>query len=68
MLDSSITTFFEHDPTKLLWLTHVTSDGKVYYITSDLTRSEYQLANINCEVIRNKQSIQVKIHWSCIHE
>ena len=45
MLDSSITTFFEHDSTKLLWLTHVTSDGKVYYITSDLTRSEYQLWN-----------------------
>lgn len=47
MLDSSITTFFEHDPTKLLWLTHLTSDGKLYYITSDLNRNELKIKENN---------------------
>lgn len=43
MLDSTITNYFEYDKKLLLWLTHTSEDGQVWYVTSDIFRNEYQL-------------------------
>ncbi len=43
MFDETICTEFMYDKTLLLWLTHTTESGQVWYITSDRFRNEYQL-------------------------
>ena len=45
MFDDTVCTPFPIDNNYLLWLTHKTSNGKVWYITSDKMRTEYQLWN-----------------------
>lgn len=43
MFEETVCTNFPIDNHYLLWLTHTTESGQVWYITSDLMRTEYQL-------------------------
>lgn len=43
MLDSAICSPFQYDNSLLVWLTYTTESGIVWYITSDILRTEYQL-------------------------
>lgn len=45
MFDDTVCNEFPLDKTLLLWLTHITASGKVWYVTSDKMRTEYQLWN-----------------------
>ena len=45
MFDDTVCAPFPIDSNYLLWLTHKTSNGKVWYVTSDKMRTEYQLWN-----------------------
>lgn len=45
MLDQTLLTIFPFDKNYYLWLTYTTETGKVWYITSDKMRTEYQLWN-----------------------
>lgn len=43
MIDETVCSTFPIDKNYYLWLTHVTESGQVWYITSDILRTEYQL-------------------------
>ena len=43
MLDSTYTNYFPINNNFLLWVTHTSETGIVWYITSDIYRKEYQL-------------------------
>lgn len=43
MFDEIVCSTFPIDKDYYLWLTHVTESGQVWYITSDILRTEYQL-------------------------
>lgn len=45
MLETTVNSQFQFDKTLLLWLTYTSSDkdGQIWYITSDFTRTKYQL-------------------------
>lgn len=45
MFDDTVCSEFHLDKTLLLWLTYTTSKGKMWYITSNKSRTEYQLWN-----------------------
>ena len=44
-MNDTITTPFQFDKNYLLWLTYTTANKKVWYVTSDKMRTEYQLWN-----------------------
>ena len=43
MFDETVCSIFSIDKNYLLWLTYTTESGQVWYITSDILRTEYQL-------------------------
>ena len=43
MFDETVGSEFTIDKNYFLWLTYTTESGKVWYITSDILRTEYQL-------------------------
>lgn len=43
MFDETVYSEFTIDKNYFLWLTYTTESGKVWYITSDILRTEYQL-------------------------
>ena len=43
MLNDTCETYFPIDKNYLLWVTHTCESGQVWYITSDILRTEYQL-------------------------
>lgn len=43
MFDETVCSEFTIDKNYFLWLTYTTESGKVWYITSDILRTEYQL-------------------------
>lgn len=43
MIDETICSIFPIDKNYYLWLTHTCENGQVWYITSDILRTEYQL-------------------------
>lgn len=45
MFEDTVCSPFPIDNNYYLWLTHTTSTGKVWYITSNKMRTEYQLWN-----------------------
>ncbi len=45
MFDDTVYTPFPYDKTLLLWVTYTTANKKVWYVTSDKMRTEYQLWN-----------------------
>lgn len=45
MFDETVCSEFPIDKNYLLWLTYTTANKKVWYVTSDKMRTEYQLWN-----------------------
>lgn len=45
MLDKTVCSLFFINDSYYLWVTHTTTNGNVWYITSDKMRTEYQLWN-----------------------
>lgn len=43
MIDETIENYFPINKDYLLWVTHKTRDGQLWYIVSDLLRNEYYL-------------------------
>ena len=43
MFDKTVCNKFPYDETMLLWLTHISETGQVWYITSNAIRTKYQL-------------------------
>ena len=43
MIDETICSIFPIDKNYYLWLTHTSENSQVWYITSDILRTEYQL-------------------------
>lgn len=61
MLDSAICSPFQYDNSLLVWLTHTTESGIVWYITSDVIRQEYQLWKGNKKT-RYKSEIPTELY------
>ena len=43
MIDNTVANYFPIDSNYLLWVTHKTTDGQLWYVVSDLLRNEYYL-------------------------
>lgn len=43
MIDDTIANYFQINKNFLLWVTHKTTDGQLWYVVSDLFRNEYYL-------------------------
>lgn len=43
MIDDTIANYFPINKNFLLWVTHKTTDGQLWYVVSDLFRNEYYL-------------------------
>lgn len=56
MIDETICSIFPIDKNYYLWLTHTCKNGQVWYITSDILRTEYQLWKGNKRTARKADS------------
>lgn len=43
MIDDTVANYFPINNNFLLWVTHKTTDGQLWYVVSDLFRNEYYL-------------------------